>query len=73
VTLTEHEAVMDAVCDATLAQLPPAMPLSERTMYANLIRRDVARRLAGGGGGSRTATSAPLVAEQQGEGGLGHE
>jgi len=42
----EHATVMEAVADAVLAVLPASMPAWERTNYANLIRREVARRLA---------------------------
>lgn len=44
-THQEREAVMEAVTEATLGELPGSLTASERMVYANLIRRDVARRL----------------------------
>jgi hypothetical protein len=44
-TPQESESVMEAVTEAALGELPGSLTVAERMVYANLIRRDVARRL----------------------------
>ena len=45
-TTQETDAVIVAIEDAAILALPAHMPLSQRVDLVNLIRRDVARRLA---------------------------